>query len=363
MQTTVADVMTLRVIAARENAEFKYIVEILRANRVSALPVVDGHNRVLGVVSETDLLVKEAENAPHRAGWRLPATERKAAAALAGELMTSPAVTIGPDAPVAEAAALMSARRVGQLPVVNAANHLIGVISQVDVLSVYCRPDYDIHDEIVKDIVAGELALGPDAFDVSVTSGIVTITGQAPSHAVAIQLVDAVRHVEGIVSVRNRITCLPGEPTTPERSTAMEPTVEQLTEEECLRLISPGGIGRVAFTGRYGLTVLPVNYRVHNGSVMFRTAHDIPTGEDLRTGIVGAEYKVAFEIDAVDETTQEGWSVLIHGPAHHMDTCAERETAEQVGIEPWVGWSRDDTVSITPTRITGRRIHHVRQNA
>jgi len=143
-----------------------------------------------------------------------------------------------------------------------------------------------------------------------------------------------------------------------EGSTTMEPTVEQLTEDECFRLISPGGVGRLAFTGRYGLTVFPVNYKVHDGSVMFRTADDIPTGEDLRTGIPCAEYKVAFEVDAVDETTHEGWSVLIHGPAHHMDTCAERDTARQVGIEPWVGGKRDDAVSITPTRITGRRIRH-----
>jgi len=217
METTVADVMTPRVIAAREGAEFKHIVQIMRVNRVSALPVVDARNRVLGVVSETDLLVKEAENAPRRAGWRwlLPSTERKAAASLARELMTSPAITIGADATVTDAAGLMSARRVRQLPVTDPANHLIGVVSRVDVLSVYCRPDYDIHDEIVKDIVAGELALDPYDFDVSVASGVVTITGQAASPAVATQLLDAVRHVEGLVSVRNRIACPPGEPPGP----------------------------------------------------------------------------------------------------------------------------------------------------
>jgi nitroimidazol reductase NimA-like FMN-containing flavoprotein (pyridoxamine 5'-phosphate oxidase superfamily) len=136
----------------------------------------------------------------------------------------------------------------------------------------------------------------------------------------------------------------------------MESVVEQLGEQECLRLISPGGVGRIAFTGRYGLIIFPVNYKVHDGSVMFRTADDSPFGEDLRTGIQYADYKVAFEIDNVDMAAHEGWSVLIQGPAHHMDTSAERELAKQVGVEPWPGGWREDYIRITPTRVTGRRI-------
>jgi CBS-domain-containing membrane protein len=107
METKVAGVMTRRVIAAREGAGFKEIVAIMQANRVSALPVIDDHNRVIGVVSEADLLVKEAEAAPQRASWRwlLPSTQRKATANVAKDLMTRPAVTIGRDATVAEAEA------------------------------------------------------------------------------------------------------------------------------------------------------------------------------------------------------------------------------------------------------------------
>jgi nitroimidazol reductase NimA-like FMN-containing flavoprotein (pyridoxamine 5'-phosphate oxidase superfamily) len=136
----------------------------------------------------------------------------------------------------------------------------------------------------------------------------------------------------------------------------MEPVLEQLDEAECLRLISPGGVGRIAFTGRYGLSIFPVNYRVHDGSILFRTAGDSPFGEDLRTGIENADYKVAFEIDYVDPAAREGWSVLIQGPAHHMDTAAERELAKEIGVEPWAGGKRDDAVRITPIRITGRRV-------
>ena len=78
------------------------------------------------------------------------------------------------------------------------------------------------------------------------------------------------------------------------------PGLEPLDEAECLRLIAPGGIGRIAFTGRYGLTVLPVNYKLHDGAIVFRTSPDSPTDEDLRTGIAHAEYEVAFEIDEID---------------------------------------------------------------
>jgi nitroimidazol reductase NimA-like FMN-containing flavoprotein (pyridoxamine 5'-phosphate oxidase superfamily) len=136
----------------------------------------------------------------------------------------------------------------------------------------------------------------------------------------------------------------------------MEPVLEELDSGECLRLIAPGGVGRIAFTGRYGLSIFPVNYKVHDGSIVFRTAGDSPFGEDLRTGIQDAEYKVAFEIDHLDPAVREGWSVLIQGPAHHMDTSAERALAEEIGVEPWAGGKRDDAVRITPWRVTGRRV-------
>jgi nitroimidazol reductase NimA-like FMN-containing flavoprotein (pyridoxamine 5'-phosphate oxidase superfamily) len=76
-----------------------------------------------------------------------------------------------------------------------------------------------------------------------------------------------------------------------------EATVERLDEAERLRLVSEGVIGRIAFVGQYDLTVLPVNYRLVDGAILFRTAHDGLANEDLRTGIEHAEYQVAFEID------------------------------------------------------------------
>jgi nitroimidazol reductase NimA-like FMN-containing flavoprotein (pyridoxamine 5'-phosphate oxidase superfamily) len=132
--------------------------------------------------------------------------------------------------------------------------------------------------------------------------------------------------------------------------------VEDLDEAECLRLVSPGGIGRIAFTGRFGPTVLPVNYQLHQGTIVFRTAEDSPTDEDLRTGIANAEYKVAFEIDDFSPAAREGWSVLIQGPVHHVESEAERASVREAGVEPWAGGPRELFLRVVPSRITGRRI-------
>lgn len=137
-------------------------------------------------------------------------------------------------------------------------------------------------------------------------------------------------------------------------------TLEILDEAECRRLIEPGGIGRLAFAGSYDLTVLPVNYKVHDGAILFRTAEDSTTQEDLRTGISHAEFRVAFEVDAFDMQAREGWSVLVQGPAHHLDSSEERAAAEAVGIDTWPSGEREHFIRITPVRITGRRIRRHR---
>jgi nitroimidazol reductase NimA-like FMN-containing flavoprotein (pyridoxamine 5'-phosphate oxidase superfamily) len=132
--------------------------------------------------------------------------------------------------------------------------------------------------------------------------------------------------------------------------------LEALDETECLRLITPGGIGRIAYSGRYGPTVLPVNYRLYEGTIVFRTAQDSPTDEDLRTGIENAEYKVAFEIDEIDMDAREGWSVLVQGPVHHVESDEERASVLKAGVETWPGGDRELFLRIVPSRITGRRI-------
>lgn len=136
----------------------------------------------------------------------------------------------------------------------------------------------------------------------------------------------------------------------------MEPIVEELTDAESMRLIEQAQIGRIGFTGRFGPEILPVNFKVLDGSVVFRTAAGSPLGEDLRTGIADAEYKVAFEIDEIDNTERTGWSVLIRGGAHLVDDEGERAVVAKVCVEPWAGGERELYIRIRPTVISGRRI-------
>lgn len=135
-----------------------------------------------------------------------------------------------------------------------------------------------------------------------------------------------------------------------------ERSIEELDAGECLRLISPGGIGRIGYTGRTGPAILPVNFRLVDGAVVFRTAEHGSLDEDLRTGISDADYRVAFEVDEVDTAQQRGWSVLIQGPAHHL-SAAEREDILRTGLESWAGGDRGMVVRITPATVSGRRVH------
>ncbi|MFI7229687.1 helix-turn-helix domain-containing protein [Nonomuraea angiospora] len=136
-------------------------------------------------------------------------------------------------------------------------------------------------------------------------------------------------------------------------SGAADAVLEVLDPEECLRLVAPGGIGRVAFNGPEGPTVLPVNYKVHDGAIVFRTAHGGPMDQDLRTGVEGVEIKIGFQVDRIDEARREGWSVLVQGPAHHVP----EDEAVQADVTPWAGGERRLYIRIVPHHITGRRIH------
>jgi nitroimidazol reductase NimA-like FMN-containing flavoprotein (pyridoxamine 5'-phosphate oxidase superfamily) len=132
--------------------------------------------------------------------------------------------------------------------------------------------------------------------------------------------------------------------------------IEELDEAESLQLIAAGGIGRIAYASRFGPAVLPVNYKWHDGAIVFRTTRHSALDEDLQTGIAGGDYIVAFEIDEIDEPGRQGWSVLIQGPAHHLEGESRREAAAQVGVEPWPAGERELFLRIVPHHVTGRRI-------
>jgi nitroimidazol reductase NimA-like FMN-containing flavoprotein (pyridoxamine 5'-phosphate oxidase superfamily) len=132
--------------------------------------------------------------------------------------------------------------------------------------------------------------------------------------------------------------------------------VERLDEAECMELLGAGRIGRLIYSSRYGPVALPSEYKIHEGSIIFRTYRTTFTEEDLRTGIAHAEYEVAFEADQTDPDAREGWLVLVLGSAHHIDTEAERASIADVGLKSWVEGEPEHFIRVDPIRVSGQRI-------
>ncbi|KPC61824.1 CBS domain-containing protein [Streptomyces chattanoogensis] len=205
---TVSDVMTRTVVAIGQEARFKEIVETMEQWKVSALPVLAGEGRVIGVVSEADLLPKEEfrESDPSRMEQlhRLDDV-RKAGALTAGELMSAPALTAHAGDTLAQAARTMAFKSVKRLPVVDSAGMLQGIVSRSDLLKVFLRSDEDLAAEVRAEI--GRLfPASSDEVAVGVTDGVVTLSGpirDRPLVAVAARLV---RAVEGVVDVTVDVT-------------------------------------------------------------------------------------------------------------------------------------------------------------
>jgi CBS domain-containing protein len=208
MTCTVGDVMTRNVVAVRKDARFKDILHVMRSRGFSAFPVLDDYNLVVGVVSEEDLLIREGFRVPGAAPRLLlrHADRTKADGLTAGELMTAPAITIRPEADVAMAARIMHTRHVKRLPVVTETGRLVGVVSRVDLLGVYDRPDADIRSEILKQVIESEFVLDSLAFTVTVESGVVTVTGPVDSEDVAVNMLQQIGLVAGVVTVRDRLS-------------------------------------------------------------------------------------------------------------------------------------------------------------
>jgi CBS domain-containing protein len=211
VMTTVKDVMTTSVVAVPQTAQYKEIATILRQRRISAVPVLNDARQVVGVVSEADLLRKLTAAAlptgTIRLAWRLRIPT--ATAVTAAELMTTPAITVGPEETVAGAARLMQDRQVKRLPVVDGTGQLVGIVSRADVLSVFQRPDEQIRDEVVNTVITEEFALNPSTVAVTVRSGVVTVTGPISRRAIALALLGKIRFLDGVVAVRDRLTYPP----------------------------------------------------------------------------------------------------------------------------------------------------------
>ncbi|MGD0706623.1 MAG: CBS domain-containing protein [Trebonia sp.] len=208
----VSDVMTPTVITVDRITPYKEVARLMAEHRISGLPVLKMGREVVGVVTEADLLREQASTARRlrssaRRTWR-PGGLRPPALT-AGELMTSPAIVIGPDATVPAAARLMTAHHVQRLPVNNEKGKLVGIVSRRDLISVFLRPDADIAADIRR--VLDDVVLArPGEANVAVHNGIVTLTGTLDPKAgvhgdlipVALRLM---WDVDGVVDVVDRL--------------------------------------------------------------------------------------------------------------------------------------------------------------
>jgi CBS domain-containing protein len=211
MHSLVKDLMTTQVVTIGPATPFKEIVARLANQRVSAVPVVDDDGRVLGVVSEADLLLKEEFPDPDAdipLWWtkRRRLEREKAAGATARDLMSVAVVSIAPEATVAEAARRMHTAKVKRLPVVGEGGRLVGIISRADLLKVFNRADRAIRREIMDEVIVGEFLMNPSRFFIHVDDGVVVLQGRVERRSLVPYLVRAVHGVEGVVRVQNRLT-------------------------------------------------------------------------------------------------------------------------------------------------------------
>ncbi|WP_055493906.1 CBS domain-containing protein [Streptomyces sp. TP-A0356] len=210
----VGSVMTTDVVRAGYRTPFKEVARLLADRRISGLPVVDDDEKVIGVISETDLVTRQSEAfdrdetrprfrfAPLRAHRQAA----RSSAFTAGQLMTAPPVTVHAEETIAEAARTMVQRRVERLPVLDEEDRLVGIVTRRDLLQVFLRPDAEIRDEVIEEVMVRTLRLPPMAVDVFVVEGVVTLTGQLERKSETEIAVSMTRQIDGVVAVIDQLT-------------------------------------------------------------------------------------------------------------------------------------------------------------
>jgi CBS domain-containing protein len=207
----VRDLMTAEVLTVSPETPLKDAAALLAEQGISGLPVCDGACRVLGVVSEGDILFKEQGPRDRRGGalaWLVDGSHFnesvKASARTAGEAMTAPAVTITPERPAASAARMMLDHGVHRLPVVRD-GVLVGIVTRADLVRAFTRTDDEIAREIREDVLRRALWLEPGSVDVVVEHGDVALVGEIEARSDADVLRKLVQRVPGVVSVRSSV--------------------------------------------------------------------------------------------------------------------------------------------------------------
>ena len=194
----VVDLMTTEVIAVSRDTGLREAARPMFRNRVSGLPIIEPDGTLIGIITEADFLRLEVER---QEGARDQAVT-------VGEVMSIGVVTVRPEMEIYEAAKIMAVQEVKRLPVVDDDNRLLGVISRADIVSIFTRPDDVIEDEIREDLLRRVLFIDPDDLRVSVTNGVVALSGEVGTRAEASMLEELTNRLDGVFGVETKLTWL-----------------------------------------------------------------------------------------------------------------------------------------------------------
>jgi CBS domain-containing protein len=211
--TTVADVMTRRVVLAREDTPFKELARLMHDHRVSGLPVLGEDGTLVGIVTEGDLLASTS-GLPKTSvllTWlvgrdRLEEIERRVDDLHAADVMMRNVITVGPETPLREAIAKLLEAGVKRLPVVDKSGRVLGIVSRRDLLESFLRSDEDIRREVREQVLRHTMWIDPEALTVTVRQGLVQLAGVVDRRSTKEILVRLVHGVEGVVGVEDHLT-------------------------------------------------------------------------------------------------------------------------------------------------------------
>ncbi|MCX5381443.1 CBS domain-containing protein [Streptomyces sp. NBC_00091] len=198
----VADLMTDEVVSVAPGTAFKDVAKLLAQYDISGVPVLDDEDRVVGVVSQTDLLAHPVPG-PRPSGQGITAA---AGPPTAGDVMSAPAVTVHAEETVADAARLMTRRSVERLPVVDVEDRLVGIVTRRDLLRMFLRPDSEIRRRVTDEVLSEVLGVPAGDIDVHVVDGIVALDGHVERRSQLLALLSLVERLDGVVAVASRVT-------------------------------------------------------------------------------------------------------------------------------------------------------------
>ena len=343
------EIMTEHIITVAENATVTEASSLLVEHAITAAPVVDPDRRIIGIVSDGDLL-RDRLLPDSRAHLRLTGSPDQAdPPRTVTEVMTRNVLTLPPTADEADFLRAMLAHRIKSIPVVDAERRVLGIVSRGDLLRGHTRTDSDIAADVRSRLC--ELAGDGATWVVDVHDAVVTIAGPTGKQATRLAVLVA-GSVPGVarVHVRDRLPEESDRTTEPSPDGADHRGVRVLPLEECLQHLRHTTLGRVAFIHDGGPVVLPVNHGLDGLDVVFRTTW----GSKLEAAQTAGT--AAYEVDGVERGSHRAWSVLVTGRVEAVYEAADVSRLEGLGIRTWPGAAEPFWVRVRADEISGREL-------